>query len=171
MAKTVENKLKIADRIIDLATNRHKIKKEDLIFDVLTFTLGSGDEEYLDAGINTIEAIRQLRLKHPEVGAVLGLSNISFGLDKDARPYLNSMFLHHCVEAGLTSVIINVKHIIPINKISKEDQEVCNNLIFNRGKDPLFTFIEHFSKKEAIDTKAEDAEYLAMSDEKKLLNY
>ena len=170
MAKTVETKLEVADRIIDLATSRHKIKKENLIFDVLTFTLASGDEEYWDAGINTIEAIRALRKKHPEVGATLGLSNISFGLDKDARPYLNSMFLHHCIEAGLTSVIINVKHIIPINKISKEDQEICDDLIFNRkpNGEALFNFIEHFSTKEAIDTSAEDEEYLAMSDEEKI---
>ncbi len=168
MAKTVENKLAIADRIIDLATSRHGIKKEDLIFDVLTFTLASGDEEYLNAGINTIEAIRQLRIKHPEVSATLGLSNISFGLDKDARPYLNSMFLHHCLEAGLTSVIINVKHIIPVNKISQEDQDICNNLIFNKKENALFDFIEHFSTKEAIDTDVEDAEYLAMSDEEKI---
>ncbi len=170
MAKTIETKLEVADRIIDLATNRHKLKKEDLVFDVLTFTLASGDEEYWDAGINTIEAIRQLRKKHPEVGTTLGLSNISFGLDKDARPYLNSMFLHHCIEAGLTSVIINVKHIIPINKISKEDQEICDDLIFNRkpNGEALFNFIEHFSTKEAIDTSAEDSEYLAMSDEEKI---
>ena len=168
MAKTIEDKLKVADRIIDLATSRHGIKKEDLIFDVLTFTLGSGDEEYFDAGMNTIEAIRALRLKHPEVSTTLGLSNISFGLDKDARPYLNSMFLHHCLEAGLTSVIINVKHIIPINKISQEDQDICNNLIFNRGEEPLFKFIAHFSDKEAIDTSVEDEEYLVMSDEEKI---
>jgi len=170
MAKTVENKIAVADRIIDLATTRHGLKKEDLVFDVLTFTLGSGDEEYWDAGINTIEAIRALRLKHPEVGATLGLSNISFGLDKDARPYLNSMFLHHCIEAGLTSVIINVKHIIPINKISDEDQKICDDLIFNRqpNGEALFNFIEHFSSKEAVDNDAEDAEYLAMSNEEKI---
>ena len=170
MAKTVENKLAVADRIIDLATTRHGIKKENLIFDVLTFTLGSGDEEYWDAGTNTIEAIRQLRIKHPEVGTTLGLSNISFGLDKDARPYLNSMFLHHCLEAGLTSVIINVKHIIPINKIPKEDQEICDNLIFNRkpNGEALFSFIEHFSTKEVVDNNAVDEEYLAMSDEEKI---
>ncbi|MFT5835619.1 MAG: 5-methyltetrahydrofolate--homocysteine methyltransferase [Sulfurimonas sp.] len=170
MAKTVENKLAVADRIIDLATNRHGLKKEDLIFDVLTFTLGSGDEEYWDAGVNTIEAIRALRKKHPEVSATLGLSNISFGLDKDARPYLNSMFLHHCIQAGLTSVIINVKHIIPINKISQEDQDICDDLIFNRKPkgEALFTFIEHFSTKEAIDTNVEDAAYLAMNNEEKI---
>ncbi len=170
MAKTVEEKLKVADRIIDLATNRHGIKKEDLVFDVLTFTLGSGDEEYFEAGINTIEAIRKLRQKHPEVGAILGLSNISFGLDKDARPYLNSMFLHHCVEAGLTSVIINVKHIIPLNKIPKEEQKICDDLIFNRlpNGQALFAFIEHFSTKEAVDNDAVDEAYLAMSDEEKI---
>ena len=170
MAKSVEDKLKVADRIIDLATNRHGIKKEDLVFDVLTFTLGSGDEEYFEAGINTIEAIRQLRLKHPEVGAILGLSNISFGLDKDARPYLNSMFLHHCVQAGLTAVIINVKHIIPLNKIPQEEQDICDDLIFNRkpNGEALFTFIEHFSSKEAVDNDAVDEAYLKMSDEEKI---
>ena len=170
MAKSVEKKLEVAERIIDLATNRHGIKKEDLVFDVLTFTLGSGDEEYFEAGINTIEAIRELRRRHPEVGAILGLSNISFGLDKDARPYLNSMFLHHCVEAGLTSVIINVKHIIPLSKIPAEDQKVCDDLIFNRlpNGEALFAFIEHFSSKEAVDNDAVDEEYLAMSDEEKI---
>ena len=170
MAKSIEQKLEVAERIIDLATNRHGIKKEDLVFDVLTFTLGSGDEEYFEAGINTIEAIRRLRQEHPEVGAILGLSNISFGLDKDARPYLNSMFLHHCVQAGLTSVIINVKHIIPLNKIPEEDQKVCDDLIFNRlpNGEALFAFIEHFSKKEAVDNDAVDEAYLAMSDEEKI---
>jgi len=170
MAKTVERKVEIAERIYELATKKHGINPEDLVFDLLTFTLGSGDEEYFDAGINTIEAIRELRLRHPEVGAVLGLSNISFGLDKDARPYLNSMFLHHCIEAGLTSVIINVKHIIPLNKITQEEQDICNNLIFiKKAKGAsLFEFIEHFSTKEAVDNDVEDAAYLAMSDEEKI---
>ena len=170
MAKSVERKLEVAERIYDLAVNKHGIRAENLVFDLLTFTLGSGDEEYLDAGINTIEAIRELRRRHPEVGATLGLSNISFGLDKDARPYLNSMFLHHCMEAGLTSVIINVAHIIPINKISKEDQEICDNLIFNRKPKAaaLFEFIDHFSTKEAVDNSAVDEAYLAMSDKEKI---
>jgi 5-methyltetrahydrofolate--homocysteine methyltransferase len=170
MAKTVERKLEVAERIYELATQKHGINPENLVFDLLTFTLGSGDEEYFDAGINTIEAIRQLRLRHPEVGATLGLSNISFGLDKDARPYLNSMFLHHCIEAGLTSVIINVKHIIPLNKITQEEQDICNNLIFNKKPKgaALFEFIEHFSTKEAVDNDVEDAAYLLMSHEEKI---
>ncbi|WP_353662172.1 methionine synthase [Hydrogenimonas sp. SS33] len=170
MAKTVERKLEVAERIYELATKKHGIKAEDLVFDVLTFTVGSGDEEYRDAAVQTIEAIRELRRRHPEVGTTLGLSNISFGLDKDARPYLNSVFLHHCLEAGLTSVIINVKHIIPMNKISEEDRRVCEDLLFNRAEegDPLFRFIEHFGKKEKVDQGAEDEAFAKMSDEEKI---
>ena len=168
MAKTIEQKLAVATRIYDLATKKHGIDPRNLVFDLLTFTLGSGDEEYKDAGINTIEAIRALRLKYPEVGAILGLSNISFGLDKNARVYLNSMFLHHCYEAGLTSVIINVAHILPLSKISQTDQDICNNLIFNKTPNALFEFIEHFSHKEQVDESKEDEEYLALSDEDKI---
>ena len=170
MAKTVERKIEIAERIYELATQKHGINPEDLVFDLLTFTLGSGDEEYFDAGINTIEAIRELRTRHPEVGAILGLSNISFGLHKDARPYLNSMFLHHCIQAGLTSVIINVQHIIPINKISEDEQRICDDLIFNRKPkgESLFIFIDHFSNKEAVDSEVEDAAYNALSTEEKI---
>ncbi len=168
MAKSIDRKLEVAERIYELATKKHGIDPEDLVFDLLTFTLGSGDEEYRDAGINTIEAIREFTSRHPEVGTTLGLSNISFGLDKDARPYLNSVFLHHCLEAGLSSVIINVKHIIPLSRMSEKDIEVCDNLIFDRTENALFEFIEHFSKKEAVDSEAEDEEYKKLSDEEKI---
>ena len=170
MAKTVERKLEVAERIYELATQKHGIDPEDLVFDVLTFTVGSGDEEYRDAAIQTIEAIRELRRRHPEVGAILGLSNISFGLDKDARPYLNSVFLDHCVKAGLTSVIINVKHIIPLSRISEEDLKVCNDLLFDTKPDgqALFDFIDHFSSREAVDSEAEDEAYKALSTEEKI---
>ncbi|WP_345985704.1 methionine synthase [Sulfurimonas sp. HSL-1656] len=170
MAKTVERKLEVAERIYTLATEKHGLNPEDLVFDVLTFTVGSGDEEYRDAAVQTIEAIRELRTRHPEVGAILGLSNISFGLDKDARPYLNSVFLHHCIEAGLTSVIINVKHIIPMAKINEEDLAACENLLFDRKPNgqALFDFIEHFSHKEAVDSAAEDEAYNALGTEEKI---
>jgi len=170
MAKTLERKLEIAERIYELATIKHGIDSRDLVFDLLTFTLGSGDEEYRDAGEVTIEAIRELHRRHPEVGTTLGLSNISFGLDKDARPYLNSVFLDHCLKAGLTSVIINVKHIIAMNKISEEEQALCNNLIFDTKENgaALFEFIEHFDKKEALDSEAEDEAYNALSNEEKI---
>jgi 5-methyltetrahydrofolate--homocysteine methyltransferase len=170
MAKSAERKLEVAERIYELATQKHGLNPEDLVFDVLTFTVGSGDEEYRDAAVQTIDAIRELRTRHPEVGTTLGLSNISFGLDKDARPYLNSVFLDHCIKAGLTSVIINVKHIIPMAKIAEEDMNACEDLLFDRLPEgqALFNFIEHFSSKEAIDTEAEDEAFNAMSDEEKI---
>ncbi len=158
MAKTKEKKLAVAERMYDRAVNLHGLNPGDLVFDLLTFTVGSGDEEYRDAAIQTIEAIRELRRLHPEVGAVLGVSNISFGLDKHAREYLNSVFLHHCVQAGLTMAIVNVKNLIPYHKISEEDRKVCEALLFNDTSegDPLFRFIDHFSKLEKKEAKSDD---------------
>ncbi|AKF24470.1 5-methyltetrahydrofolate--homocysteine methyltransferase [Sulfurovum lithotrophicum] len=167
MAKTTEEKLRIAERIYDLCVNRHGIDPRNLIFDMLTFTVGSGDLEYRDAAIQTLEAIRQLHKRHPEVGSTLGLSNISFGLDKNARVYLNSVFLHHCIQAGMTSVIINVKHIIPLAKMSREDIDICEELLFNPDDNSLFKFIEHFSDK-TVDDSGTDEEYEAMNSEEKI---
>lgn len=163
MAKTKEDKLRIAERIFDLCVNRHGFEPSDLVFDMLTFTIGSGDDEYRTAGVETMEAIREFQILHPEAGTTLGLSNISFGLDQKARIYLNSIYLDHCVRAGLTSAIVNVKHIIPLNKISPEDRLSCDNLIFNNHEkgDPLFAFIEHFSNVEAQEEQT-DEEYQNM---------
>jgi len=158
MAKTLDRKLEVAERIYDLCVNRHGFKPDDLVFDMLTFTIGSGDDEYRTAGIETLEAIREFQKRHPEVGTTLGLSNISFGLDIKARVYLNSIYLDHCVQAGLTSAIVNVKHILPLNKISEEDKKACDDLIFNNQEDgdPLFAFIEHFSNVEAQDDTSDE---------------
>jgi 5-methyltetrahydrofolate--homocysteine methyltransferase len=167
MAKTTEDKLRIAERLYDLCVNRHGINPSDLIFDMLTFTVGSGDLEYRDAAIQTLEAIRELHKRHPEVGSTLGLSNISFGLDKNARVFLNSVFLHHCIQAGMTSVIINVKHIVPLAKMSEEDREVCEELLFQPDDNSLFKFIEHFSDK-SVEADDNDEAYEAMSPEEKI---
>ncbi|MFT7824285.1 MAG: methionine synthase [Sulfurimonas sp.] len=167
MAKTTEDKLRIAERLYDFCVNRHGINPGDLIFDMLTFTVGSGDLEYRDAAIQTLEAIRALHKRHPEVGSALGLSNISFGLDKNARIFLNSVFLHHCIQAGMTSVIINVKHIVPLAKMSEEDREVCEELLFAPDDNSLFKFIEHFSDK-SVDAGGNDEAYEAMSSEEKI---
>jgi len=167
MAKTTEDKLRIAERLYDLCVNRHGIKPSDLIFDMLTFTVGSGDLEYRDAAIQTLGAIRELHIRHPEVGSTLGLSNISFGLSANARVYLNSVFLHHCIQAGMTSVIINVKHIVPLAKMSEEDRAVCEELLFAPDDNSLFKFIEHFSDK-TVDNNTTDEAYEAMSAEEKI---
>ncbi len=169
MAKDTKRKVEIAQRIYQRATKVHSLKPEDLIFDMLVFTVGSGDDEYRTAAIETIEAIRQFQQMHPEVGTTLGLSNISFGLHKDARLFLNSTFLHHCVEAGCTSAIVNVKHLVPRNKMSDEDIKACEDLLFNNQKngDPLFAFIEHFSNVE-VNTNSNDEEFEKLSDEEKI---
>jgi len=160
MAKTTADKIRIAERIYDLCVNRHGFDPHDLVFDMLTFTIGSGDDEYRTAGIETMEAIREFQILHPEVGTTLGLSNISFGLDIKARAYLNSIYLDYCVKAGLTSAIVNVKHILPLNKISEDDKKACDDLIFNNQEngDPLFAFIEHFSNVGDIEEQS-DEEY------------
>jgi 5-methyltetrahydrofolate--homocysteine methyltransferase len=169
MAKTKAKKVEIAERIFQLATKKHGIHAGDLVFDLLTFTVGSGDAEYHTAAIETIEAIREFHGMHPEVGFVLGISNISFGLAKHAREYLNSVFLHHCVEAGLSMAIVNVKNTLPMHKISDIDKKVCEDLLFNRRDegDPLFKFIAHFEG--VVENKDEsDAAYLAMSTKEKI---
>jgi 5-methyltetrahydrofolate--homocysteine methyltransferase len=167
MAKTTKDKIDQAERIYDLCVNRHGIDPRNLIFDMLTFTVGSGDLEYRDAAIQTLEAIRELHIRHPEVGSTLGLSNISFGLDKNARIFLNSVFLHHCIQAGMTSVIINVKHIVPLAKMSEEDRAICEELLFTPDDQSLFKFIEHFSDK-TVEENSTDEEYEAMSSEEKI---
>jgi len=167
MAKTKEQKVAVAKRMYELATKRHGLRPSDLIFDVLTFTVGSGDEEYRDAAVHTIEAIRELVKIYPECGTTLGLSNISFGLDKNARVYLNSVFLHHCIQAGMSSVIINVKHIVPLNKMTKADIEICEELLFNADENTLFRFIEHFSTK-TVDDSQSDEEFEKLSNEEKI---
>ena len=170
MAKTKKAKVDIAQRIYELATKKHGLDPRDLVFDLLTFTVGSGDEEYHTAAIETIEAIKEFKNIHPEVGFVLGISNISFGLAKHAREYLNSVFLHHCVKAGLTMAIVNVKNTLPIHKISDKDREVCEDLLFNRRQngDPLFRFIEHFADAKAIDKDKEDEEFKKLTIEQKI---
>ncbi|HIQ47471.1 MAG TPA: methionine synthase [Sulfurovum sp.] len=167
MAKTKEDKVAQAERMYDMAVNGHGIDPRNLIFDTLTFTVGSGDLEYRDAAIQTLEAIRELHIRHPEVGSTLGLSNISFGLDVNARRYLNSVFLHHCLQAGLTTVIINVKHIIPLAKMSDEDKDICEELLFSPDDQSLFKFIDHFSDVN-IDDEENDEEYQSMSNEEKI---
>ncbi len=107
MAKTKERKLKVAKRIHDLAVNECGLPAGDLVFDLLTFTLATGQEELKTAAIETIEAIRELKTILPEVQAVLGVSNISFGLKGTARKVLNSVMLYHAVQAGLDMAIVN----------------------------------------------------------------
>ncbi|MDR2635743.1 MAG: methionine synthase, partial [Campylobacteraceae bacterium] len=181
MAKTKTRKVAVANRMYKLALECG-LHGSDLVFDMLTFTVGSGDSEYFTAAIETIEAIREFRGLHEECGSVLGVSNISFGLDKDAREYLNSVFLHHCVKAGLSMAIVNVKSIIPLHKIKDDDLRVCEDLLFNKrpNGEALFAFIEHFGEVktqksdvndefEKLDTKEKIKTLLKDGDKDKML--
>jgi 5-methyltetrahydrofolate--homocysteine methyltransferase len=179
MAKSCAKKVEIAKRMHKRATELIGLDERDLVFDLLTFTLGSGDEEFFRAGVETIDAIEELHKLYPNIGFILGLSNISFGLDKDARKYLNSVFLYHCVQKGLSAAILNTAHILPYSSMKKEDIEACEKLIFNEqnSSKPLFAFINHFSQKveevadsgEEKDTQTLLREYLINGQKEKML--
>lgn len=163
MAKTLERKLEVAERLYQRAITKHGLRGDDLVFDMLTFTVGSGDPEYFTSAIDTIDAIREFAKKHPEVGFTLGISNVSFGLAKHAREILNAVFLHHCVHAGLTTAIVNAALTMPYYQISEEDRVVCENLLFNKrdnGVDPLAIFIEKFSDAKNVKSTKDDLEGL-----------
>ena len=144
MAKTREKKLEIARRIYDIAVNDHGLKPEDLVYDALTFTLATGDEEFLESAIETIEGIRLIKQNLPGVMASLGVSNLSFGFAPHGRPVLNSVMLYHCVQAGLDMAIVNPAHITAYPDISEEEKALAEDLIFNRRADALQRYIEHY---------------------------
>lgn len=133
MAKSVERKLQIADRLLE-ATRRFGLPDHDVFIDALTFTLGSGDEEFRSAGVATIDAIRQIRARHPRVNTILGVSNISFGLKPAIRRILNSTFLHYAREAGLTSAIVHFSKIVPESQIEGDIWQLASDLVFDRRK-------------------------------------
>jgi 5-methyltetrahydrofolate--homocysteine methyltransferase len=131
MAKTCEKKVEIADRILTF-TREYGLPDHDVFLDCLTFTLASGDEEFRSAGIETIEAIREIKAKHPLVNFTLGISNISFGLKPAARAVVNSAFLHYALEVGLTSAIVHFSKILPSNRIETEIWKIASDLVFDR---------------------------------------
>jgi 5-methyltetrahydrofolate--homocysteine methyltransferase len=144
MAKTREKKLEVAKRIYDIAVNDHGLRPDALVFDTLTFTLATGDEEFANSAIETIEGIRLIKQSLPGVIASLGVSNLSFGLAPHARPVLNSIMLHHCVQAGLDMAIINPAHVTAYADIPAEEKEMAEDLLFNRRADALQRYIEYY---------------------------
>lgn len=131
MAKTVEKKVEIAERILS-RTRAHGLPDFDIFLDCLTFTLGSGDEEFRKAGVATIEAIAEIKKRHPRVNMILGVSNVSFGLKPASRHILNSVFLHYAREAGLTSAIVHFSKIMPENRIEPDIWKIAEDLVFDR---------------------------------------
>ncbi|MFF3164828.1 methionine synthase [Streptomyces sp. NPDC003273] len=163
-ARTPEKKVEIAERLIDDLTGNWGIREEDILIDTLTFTICTGQEESRKDGIATIEAIRELKRRHPAVQTTLGLSNISFGLNPAARILLNSVFLDECVKAGLDSAIVHASKILPIARFSEEEVTTALDLIHDRraeGYDPLQKLMRLFEGATAKSLKAGKAEELA----------
>ena len=144
MAKTRDKKLEVAKRIYDIAVDDHGLKPQDLVYDTLTFTLATGDEEFVDSAIETIEGIRLIKQTLPGVMASLGVSNLSFGFAPHARPALNSVMLYHCIQAGLDMAIVNPAHITAYPDIPQEEKDLAEDLIFNRRADALQRYIEYY---------------------------
>src|SRR5689334_21785142 len=155
MAKTRERKLEVARAIYDIVVGEYGMAAEDLIYDALTFTLATGDAEWIDSAHETIEGIRLIKRELPGVFTILGVSNVSFGLEPVARHVINSVFLHHCVSAGLDAAIVNPAHITPYAEISAEHRALADDLVFNRRPDALQRFIEGLSTQGA-DAQADE---------------
>ena len=165
MAKLPEEKLGIATRLVAFACERHGLAQSDLLIDPLTFTIATGNEDDRKLGQWTLEGIRMIRDAFPDIQIILGLSNISFGLNPAARAVLNSVFLDHAVRAGMTGAIVHVSKIRPLHQIAPEEVQVCEDLIFDRrreGYDPLQRLLEIFADRKAADAvkkaKAETVE-------------
>jgi 5-methyltetrahydrofolate--homocysteine methyltransferase len=147
MALTAERKVAIAHRIHDLAVNKYGMRSEDLIFDALTLPISTGQEDYRSAAIETLEAVRRIKLELPRSRTVLGVSNISFGLNAYARRVLNSVFLKEAVDRGLDAAIVNYSKIYPLYKIPAKEVELARNLIFQDrdNGDPLQLYMAYFA--------------------------
>ena len=163
-ARTAEKKVEIAERLIADITGNWGVDESSILIDTLTFTICTGQEESRKDGLETIEAIRLLKQKHPDVQTTLGLSNISFGLNPAARQVLNSVFLHECQEAGLDSAIVHASKILPMNRIDEKQREVALDLVYDRrreGYDPLQELMGMFEGVSAASSKESRAAELA----------
>jgi len=147
MALTAEKKAAIAKRIYDLATTKYGIRPVDIIFDALTLPISTGQEEYRSAGMETLNAIKRIKQELPDVKTILGVSNISFGLDAYPRRVLNSVFMHEAVDYGLDMAIVNYTKIYPLYKIPHEEVELARKLIYQdrTAGDPLQKYMQHFA--------------------------
>ena len=157
MAKTVDDKVRIASRLVDFACNKHGLAQSDLMIDPLTFTIATGNEDDRKLAQWTLEGIAAIREKFPDIQIILGLSNVSFGLNPAARAVLNSVFLDHAQRAGMSGAIVHVSKIRPLHLIAPEEVKVAEDLIFDRrseGYDPLHKLLEIFADRKLADAVA-----------------
>jgi 5-methyltetrahydrofolate--homocysteine methyltransferase len=163
-ARTAEWKVRVATRTNEDLIANHGMRVEDIVVDTLTFPITTGQEEVRRDALETIEAIRELKRRYPDVQTTLGISNVSFGLNPAARQVLNSVFLHEAVNAGLDTAIVSAAKILPMPKIDDEQRSVALDLVYDRrrdGYDPLNRFMELFEGVSATSARASRAEELA----------
>lgn len=161
MAKTAQRKLEVAQKIYNLAVKEVGLSPQALVFDALTFTLATGDEEFRRSAIETLEGIRRIKSTFPQVLTSLGVSNVSFGLAPSARSILNSVMLYHAVQYGLDMAIVNPAHITPYAEIPPQQKKLAEDLLFARQEDALARFIEFFESQSPAAEASSSAPSLA----------
>ncbi|MFH1837349.1 MAG: homocysteine S-methyltransferase family protein [Candidatus Omnitrophota bacterium] len=164
MAKTVKRKMEIARRLYDIATGEYGINPSKLIFDTLTFSLGTGEEEYRGSAINTFEGIKALKQRYPEVLTVLGVSNVSFGFSPASRKPLNMAFLGNAVKCGLDMAIVNPAEYVEYEDIPAGDRKIAEDLIFNKGKDTIERFLRYFADRSEKKAKDENTKEIGIEE-------
>jgi 5-methyltetrahydrofolate--homocysteine methyltransferase len=170
MAKTRERKLEVARAIHEIVTKEYGLAPEDLIFDALTFPLTTGDPEFVNSAIETIEGIRLIEEALPGVMTTLGVSNVSFGINPAARKVINAVFLYHCIKAGLDLAIIHPSHVVPFAEIPTDERDLAEDLVFNRRPDALQRVIEFYEGK-TEDTGSGAADPMAEMNVRERLHY
>src|SRR5438270_1868907 len=170
MALTADKKVEIARRIFELATQKYGIRPVDIIFDALTLPISTGQDDYRNAGIETLAAIKRIKQELPEVKTILGVSNISFGLSVYARRVLNSVFMHEAVNNGLDMAIVNYTKVYPLYKIPEAEVELARKLIFfdTSAGDPLANFMAHFAQRGGVKEEEDETKVETLSIEDKL---
>ncbi len=170
MALTAGRKVAIAHRIHDLAVNKYGLRSEDLLFDALTLPISTGQEDYRSAAIETLEAVRRIKLELPRSRTILGVSNISFGLNAYARRVLNSVFLKEAVDRGLDAAIVNYSKIYPLYKIPEIEVELARKLIFQdrSSGDPLQTYMAYFASLGKASVQEEELVVESLTTDEKL---
>lgn len=165
MAKTADKKVEIAHRIYDIAVNEYNILPEDIFFDTLTFTLGSGAKEYRNAAVESMNAIKRIKSELPDVKTILGVSNVSFGLKPAIRHRLNSVFLANAIKYGLDAAILHPGKIISLHKLKQKEKNILENLIYNtkeNGKNPITEILNYYETHEIKKDTTEELEKLSV---------
>ncbi|HTS81323.1 MAG TPA: methionine synthase [Myxococcaceae bacterium] len=157
MAVTRARKLEVAERSHALLTGKYGIPEEDLYFDPLVFPCASGDQQYVGSAVETIEGVRAITRRFPRSRTVLGISNVSFGLPTAGREVLNSVFLYHCTQAGLSMALVNSEKLERYASLPEEERRLSEDLLFNRGADPITPFAAHFRERKAAPARAKES--------------